>query len=376
MIFTRSDYEKIQQWLLLNSKKDSDFQYFNFNNLNNNYNLEFSGISQNLETTNYDNYRIKFEDLRSYLKQSYSNKFLTRDYTYASYIKPFDVYFDKSQNNFFKNWFKLTLGKEPVLGIERKRDTEDYVSLVRISEHPTTELNPNEDHCSYGGEIKILGYDDYTKSFEEDPKYVNLNRHNSFEIRIGTRAELGVGVYPSNYIEKDRGEIPKDFKGLYINNEDNYTPHKTTNAGVYIRGAKENEILTAQGSKTINPVLYLGDLNLSLEEIDEKYLINPKICFNKEISTITFINTIKNNKTKALSTVFQVNSELNADGHNIKGVTQYLFINSQIIKCRTFSMIDNILYKSNWKILSNIITRNGTYSLFNNTDIDTRIIAE
>ena len=68
MIFTRSDYEKIQQWLLLNSKKDSEFQYFNFNNLNNNYNLEFSGISQNLETTNYDNYRIKFEDLRSYLK--------------------------------------------------------------------------------------------------------------------------------------------------------------------------------------------------------------------------------------------------------------------------------------------------------------------
>ena len=113
-----------------------------------------------------------------------------------------------------------------------------------------------------------------------------------------------------------------------------------------------------------------------MEEIDEKYLINPKICFNKEISTITFINTIKNNKTKALSTVFQVNSELNADGHNIKGVTQYLFINSQIIKCRTFSMIDNILYKSNWKILSNIITRNGTYSLFNKTDIDTRIIAE
>ena len=39
-------------------------------------------------------------------------------------------------------------------------------------------------------------------------------------------------------------------------------------------------------------------------------------------------------------------------------------------------MIDNILYKSNWKILSKIITRNGTYSLFNNTDIDTRIIAE
>lgn len=374
MIFTRSDYEKIQQWLLLNSKKDSEFQYFNFNNLNNNYNLEFSGISQNLETTNYDNYRIKFEDLRSYLKQSYSNEFLTRDYTYASYIKPFDVYFDKSQNSFFKNWFKLTLGKEPVLGIERKRDTEDYVSLVRISEHPTTELNPNEDHCSYGGEIKILGYDDYAKSFEEDPKYVNLNRHNSFEIRIGTRAELGVGVYPSNYIEEDRGEIPKDFKGLYINNEDNYTSHKTTNAGVYIRGAKENEILTAQGSKTINPVLYLGDFDQTSSYVETNYLANPKICGNKEISNIIYTCTVGNKKVTGI--VVQTYDE-HTFNTTIE-VCQYLFLKSSInLRKILINKSDKTINQiGNWQKLSRIITRNGTYSLFNNTDIDTRIIAE